>query len=120
MTDYVSAYEGHGHKFQVEEAQRLAGKLRTEAVIANGVIRWLSNNQVPPADCVALAAHIGLSVDVEASTTARDADTTAFLADYRKRNARRRVTAEQRAEMRAAFGPGAKVVNVITGRVTRL
>ena len=100
------------------EAQRLAHQLRTEATITQGVVRWNSNNQVPPADIVALAAQIGLPVDVAASTAARDADTTAFLAAYRKGQPRR-VSAEQRAEMRAAFGRGAKVVNVITGRVTR-
>lgn len=116
---YTDAYDGKGHSLQITEAQRVAQELRTEATISQGVIRWNSNNQVPPADCVALAAHIGLPVDVVASTAARDADTSAFLAAYRKRQPRR-ASAEERAEMRAAFGRGTKVVNVITGRVTRL
>lgn len=100
------------------EAQRLAHQLRTEATITDGVVRWNSNNQVPPADIVALAPQIGLPVDVAACTVARDADTAAFLTIYRKRP--HHVSAEERAEMRAAFGPGTKVVNVITGRVTRV
>ena len=116
---YTDAYDGKGHSFQITEAQRLAQQLRNEATITQGVLRWNSNNQVPFPDCIALAAHIGLPVDVAASNAARDADTDVFLAAYRKRQPRR-VSAEQRAEMRAAFGPGAKVVNVVTGRVTRL
>ena len=115
---YTDAYDGKGHSFQITEAQRLAQQLRNEATITKGVLRWNSNNQVPFPDCIALAAHIGLPVDVAASNAARDADTDAFLTAYRKRP--RRVSSEERAEMRAAFGRGAKVVNVITGRVTRL
>jgi len=41
-----------------------------------------------------------------------------FLSEYRKANTGP-VSAEQRAEMRAAFGPGQTVVNIITGRRTR-
>ena len=120
MGDYTRAYDGEGYGFVVADAKRLADKLRTEATITAGVIRWNSNNAVPPDDCVALASHIGLPVDVAACDAARDADTTAFLTEYRKQQSRRRVSAEERAEMRAAFGPGARVINVITGRVTRL
>jgi hypothetical protein len=116
MSSYIRAYEGEGFKFAVEEARRLATQLQSQATIFNDVIRWNSNQQVPPSECVELAAHIGLPINIVACTAARDADTAAFLTVYSKR----RVSAEERAEMRAAFGPGAKVVNVITGRVTRV
>ena len=43
----------------------------------------------------------------------------AVLSDYRKRQANAPVSHEQAAEMRAAFGPGRTVVNVITGRKFR-
>lgn len=118
MTNYVEAYEGKGYEFRIDEARRLAERLRTEATIIAGVIRWNTNNTVLPLDCVALAAHIGLPIDQEACTAARDTETAAFLAEYRKRS--HRVTAEQRAEIRAAFGRDTTVVNVVTGRRIRL
>ena len=116
--NYIQAHDGEGNRFAVEDARRLADKLRSDATITDGVIRWNSNQRVPPEECVELAAHIGLPVNVATCTATRDAEVSAFLTAYRKQN--RRVTAEQRAEMRAAFGPGTRVVNVITGRVTRV
>lgn len=118
MTDYVQYYDQNDNTLGAKDARYLAIKLRTEATITDGVIRWDSNGAVPPGDCLALAAHIGLPVDLAACKAASDRETAAFLADYRKRN-RGPVSAEQRAEMRAAFGPGATVVNVVTGRRTR-
>lgn len=117
MTDYVGGYAVAGAMYH-QEAHRLADKLRTDATITDGVIRWNSNQQVPPSDCVALAAHIGLPVDVVAAcTAARDIETETFLADYRKRP--QQPSVEEIAGMRAAFGPGQRVVNIVTGRVTR-
>ena len=50
---------------------------------------------------------------------ARDADTAAFVKRYRAQRRNRKLTAEQRFEMRAAFGPGETVVDVITGQKWR-
>jgi len=113
MGNSIPAYDGQGLSFQVADAKRLADQLRNEATITGGVIRWNSNQQVPPEDCVALAAHIGLPINVAACDAARDADTTAFLAEYRKRP--RNDSAEARFERRAAFGPGKTIVDVISG-----
>lgn len=117
MTDYISGYEGTGH-YQ-REARDVANRLRTEATIVDGVIRWNSNGNVPPTECVALAVHIGLPVNVAACDRVRDAETTAFLAEYRKSQRGRKPSAEERFELRAAHGRGGRVVNVLTGRVTR-
>jgi hypothetical protein len=117
MTDYISGYEGNGH-YQ-REARDVADRLRSEATITEGVIRWNSNGTVPPIECVALAAHIGLPVDATACDRVRDAETTAFLAEYRKNQRGRKPSAEERFGLRAAHGRGARVVNVLTGRTTR-
>ncbi len=114
MTDYVMAYEGKGSHWGVGDAIRLADKLRTEATVTDGVIRWNSNNRVPPEDCVALAVHIGLPVDLGATNAARMKETSDFLADYRRQEVTRVRTPEEMFEMRAAFGSGATVVNLIT------
>ncbi len=52
-------------------------------------------------------------VDTEATKAARAAEVERELAEYRA--SYKGPSAEERAEMRAAFGHGTKVVNVITG-----
>lgn len=118
MTDYVTALAQPGAYHG--EATRLAATLRdrAHATIEAGVIRWNSNGRVPPADVVALAAHIGLAIDTAACTAARDTETAQFLAKYRKARAGG-PTAEERGEARAAFGPGVDLVDVITGHKWR-
>lgn len=115
MTDYVRAYRNSNDVYH-REAVRLATNFPIDATIDHdGVIRWNSNGHVPPADCVDLAIHIGLPVSLAASTAARDKETAEFLAEYRKANTGRKLSAEERYEVRAAYGPGVKVRNVITG-----
>lgn len=80
------------------------------------VWRWESNNAVVPLDA---AARYGIPVDVAAQTATRDAENAAFFAEYRRVNRNRRPSAEERFELRAAFGRGRTVVNVITGQRTR-
>lgn len=52
--------------------------------------------------------------------TARGTGTEVFIAQYRARMANHVPDPGELAEMRAAFGPGARVANVITGRETQL
>ncbi len=56
--------------------------------------------------------------DSAATRAAREAEVEAALESYRAN--RRAPSAEKLAEMRAAFGEGATVVNVLTGDVTHL
>lgn len=102
-----------------DELERLDAKLRTAATIADGVIRWNSNNAVPPEGCVLRAFDLGLPVDQAKCDAERAADCAKSLAAYRKANAGRKLTAEERFEARAAHGPGVRLVNVITGDVHR-
>ncbi len=59
--------------------------------------------------------------ETKAQEEARDRHTAEFLAEYRAAQSRRtpEEIAEEEAEIRAAFGPGQKIVNVFTGKVTR-
>ena len=86
------------------------------SVDAAGIMRWTSNNRVPPAECVEQAVREGHPVNVAACATVRDAETSSFLAEYRLSERYRPISTEEAYEMRAAFGPGIEVVNVITGR----
>lgn len=57
-------------------------------------------------------------VNVEATRAARKAEDRAALAEYRAQ--RRTPDAEELAEMRAAFGDGVTVVDVLTGEKIKL
>ncbi len=88
---------------------------------ADGVGRWASNGHAIPGDCAALFAALDLApaLDLAATAAANDAETIAAIERYRAAQSAQ-PSAGQLAEMRAAFGSGATVVDVITGRVTRL
>ncbi len=92
-----------------------------DAYMDGDVVRWVSNDNVPFLDMVTDFATLGLIADfqVELSENTRKIEQTAFLKDYMFAQANR--SEEQKNEERmmaqAAFGPDAKVVNVITGEV---
>ncbi len=82
-----------------------------------GIRRWKSNDQVPPSDCLTAMGVTG--PELARMEDVRDAELTNFLAEYRAQQPAE-PSAEQLFEMRAAFGPGAQVVNVLTGRTVTL
>ena len=85
---------------------------------ANGGAFWNSNGNYLPADCAEILSHTDFPFSLEETNRARKARNEAFLENYRKNY--QGPTAEEQAEMRAAFGEGTTVVNVITGKRTRL
>jgi hypothetical protein len=95
-----------------------------EFLLAAGVVTWYSSGNVPPADCLAeiVAQYPALPIDVDACTAERNRQNREAAAAYRA--CRRAMTPAERAEelyeMRAAFGPGATVVNALTGEITNL
>lgn len=105
------------HPFR-RNAENLALKFDTDTVKIEGVIRWKSNNHVPPQEVLDFWKFIGKRFNMQKSIAARKKDDDAFFANYRANQ--QPVTAEQRNEMTAAFGKGATVVNAITGQRTQL
>lgn len=87
---------------------------------ADGVVRWTTNNRVMPKDCREIISHTAYRdlFSEEASRAAEDAETAAFLESYRKNYTG--PSEEEKVEMRAAFGTGSTVVDVITGKRIRL
>lgn len=87
---------------------------------ADGVVRWTSNNRVMPKDCREILSHTVYRdlYSEEASRAAEEAETAAFLEDYRKSYTG--PGEEEKAEMRVAFGTGSTVVDIITGERIRL
>lgn len=120
MTDYVRQLTTPGFPFEKVEAERLLAKFHTDAVVVDGIVRWKSNNGIPPKDVLDLWAYKELPFNLLKSSEVREAEQQAFLAEYRKNQAGKPVDPEQLAEMRAAFGPGEVVIDVFTGRRTQL
>lgn len=91
------------------------------AYMDGDVVRWISNDNVPFLDMVTDFATLGLIADfqVELSENTRKIEQAAFLKEYMIAQANR--SEEQKNEERmmaqAAFGPDAKVVNILTGEV---
>ena len=74
------------------------------------VWRWASNDAVCPLDA---CEEYGIPCDVVEQEATRIRELDQFLAVYRANH--RGPSAEQRAEARAAHGPGVRLVDVITG-----
>lgn len=79
---------------------------------------WTSNGRYLPSECVEVLRHTGFFFDAEATDRARDEQVSAELASYRQ--TRREPSFEEMMEMRAAFGAGTTVVDVLTGQTYNL
>lgn len=90
--------------------------------VDGNVIRWNSNDRIPPQDCLdeMLAQGLITELQVAWSKTIRKAEDEAFLNEYRERMANYEPSAEEMFEMRAAFGEGEEVVNIFTGKRIQL
>jgi hypothetical protein len=104
------------HKFQHDDAMRLRGWLQdpVQTEDRNGILHWTSNGNPVPLSTFKEAFAVAPAGQAEAC----QANTDAFLAEYRAQD--HTPSREDLFEMRAAFGAGATVVNVITGKRTRL
>ena len=78
--------------------------------------RWTTNGSVVPRDVARLLKDNGYAVDLDATDAARDAR----MAELARRARAYRPTDEDMWEMRAAFGAGTRVVDVLTGRTYQL
>lgn len=110
------------HLACASEAEHLTAAAADLEISPEGVGRWTASGQVLPGDTAAIMARLGLApgLDQAATATARDAQTAEFVAAYRAALTVRtpEEIARHEHELRAAFGPGETVVDVITGRET--
>ena len=97
-----------------EEAARLVAQRDEMIVEEDGAVKWVSSGNYLPADCVEKLLFGGADwFDADATARKREAQVAEQLERYRA--SRRAVSAEERVEMRAAFGSGVTVVDVLTG-----
>lgn len=98
------------------EAMEMGNKFETDAYVKNGIVRWKSNDNVPPREVLELWDYLNKDFSFNDSINALGNATNEFLKQYKKQ----KTNSEQLHEMRSAFGKGTTVVNVITGKKTRL
>lgn len=84
-----------------------------------GVIRWKSNGQIPPEDCLQ-ELEKWISFNRYLSSMIREEEDANFLTRYKEQQKNRVYSEEELNEMRSAFGKGATVVDVITGKEIQL
>ena len=117
LSGSLGAFWKRNAEQEIERMQRMAenDEIRTNL---NGAAFWNSNGNYLPADAAEKLSHTDFPFSLEETAKAREARTAAQLERYR-RNAKA-PSAEEIEEMRAAFGTGTTVCNIITGERTRL
>lgn len=97
-------------------------KYANQITITNNIVRWVSNDTVPPTDCLQQMVIDGqITADqMTKSIEQKKVDDAKFIAQYINARKRRGYSSEELFEMRAAFGPGEEVVDVFTGMTIRL
>ena len=88
---------------------------------ANGVIRWASNNSVPPIDILELAFVDGKISEqtLSISLKTKSAEDKAFLEQYFQMRQKHGYSEEELFEMEASFDPSETIVDALTGLVIR-
>lgn len=114
----VTGTDANGRYVREPDHDKAREEFKLATVDAAGVVRWRSNGRVAPADCVLQFEEAGCpGVSVSASEAAREAELQSLFSQTRATGFR--LSLEDALEARAAFGPGAELVNVLTGRRVR-
>ncbi len=102
-----------------DEVKKAVAQADTQAAVdADGAIRWNSNGRYLMDDFCEKLEYAGYAFSRVATAEKREAQNAESLAEYCRND--RGLSGETLAEARAAFGEGTTVVNVLTGRRTRL
>lgn len=82
----------------------------------DGAVKWKRSGNYLPEDCVEKLSYTHFQFSPEATKKKRDAQTERSLEAYRESMRNHQYSDEELFEMRAAFGEGTTVVDVITGQ----
>ena len=119
MTRFERELSGELGAFWKKDAEKELAKVKSDleagkiTIDENGIARNCIG-RVLMDDMLEKLLHITDKASAEATRAARQAENEAFLEEYRKNY--EGPTEEERAEMRAAFGEGETVVDIITGQ----
>lgn len=106
------------NKAKMEAALAVEVADNSATVESDGAIKWNSNGTYLLDDFCEKLEYMGYPFSREATKAKRDAQVAKELADYRANYTG--PSEEEIAEMRATFGEGEEIVDVITGRTIKL
>lgn len=118
MTRFERELNGSLGAYWKAEAEKELARVKADLEVGkisideNGIARNCIG-RILMADMLEKLALVTDEVDTAATTAAREAEVAKELAEYRA--AKRSHSAEEMAQMRAAFGPGATVVDILSG-----
>jgi len=111
------------HKCHRDSARRSFDNVMKDAIVTDGVARWKNMTNLVPMDLCEFVLQV-LSVDesykFEVDLVKQQAAQDVILDQVIAREKTRVYTSEDLFEMRAAFGPGASMVNVLSGKRIQL
>ena len=115
----IETYKDDPSSFRYREAMAAKEEILAQerfTVDSEGVMRWKSNNRIPPREWIELAGHLLDHVSFERCVEVSQKEDDEAIEEYIRRMADRtpEEIAEQQAEARAAFGEGVEVVNMFT------
>ena len=121
---FQQEYDGDLGDFWYRHAREEIQKMQKHAdagdilLDENGGAYWRSSGHYLPSDCVEKLFYTDFEFDPDATDIGRRAETSRFINEYRKNYTG--PSDEELAEMRAEFGRGQTVVDVITGKRIKL
>ena len=117
LSGALGAFWKRNAEAEIEKMQARADNDEIRTNIGGGAF-WNASGNYLPADCAEILSYTDFPFSLEETARAREEQTAAFLENYRKQS--HTPSAEERAEMQAAFGKGTTVVDVISGERIRL
>lgn len=123
MTRFQKEISGALGDFWVANAKKEVARAvewadKDAIVEADGAIKWVTSGNYIPDDFCEKLEYAGYNFSREATATKREAQTEASIKEYIENY--RGPSEEEMAEMRAVFGTGTVVVDVISGAKIQL
>lgn len=111
MNPYIKHYQNKANMLYTESLR--VKNLFTDTIVYNGIARWKSNGNIPPQDILEFWNFLGFDFDYDATSELRQVEDDEAI--QRLKNRYNKLTSEDIHELRGAFGPGQKIVNILTG-----
>ena len=113
LSGALGAYWQDSARKEIAKMQERADNDEIRTNIGGGAF-WSKSGNYLPADCAEILSYTDFPFSLEETSRAREAQTAAFLENYRRSCSD--PSEEEKAEMRAAFGTGTAVVDIISGK----
>ena len=116
MTNFEQDLSGANGVFWKNRAEKQIADLAARAedeirTTISGAAFWVSNGNFIPEETAEILSHTDFIFDIEETAKAREEQESRFLENYR---ANHKISEEEKAEIRAAFGD-TPVYDIITG-----